>query len=541
MKILFFYLAILTFFTVSPAAGQEASTAVLDGNWIGELAIGKKRVFMRLSAAEKDGKTTVLCDVPSENVFETAAENFKIENGRINFSVALKSQTIAFAGNIENNKLWAVATAKSLRGKAEFVKLADVSAALKDEYTGTYRIANDRLVTLGAFDEVGGNLTFLDLKTRRTGVLLPVSQTEFISGPTITIGFPAEIRVRFERGAHGKVSGVVWQDADGKMQPGVKVYPHRREDVSFRNGDVNLRGTLLIPEGAGRFPAVVLAHGSGAATRNVAFFQTFFVARGIAVLSYDKRGAGESTGDWRTSSFDELANDVTAGIDFLKSRPDIDAQKIGVHGSSQGGWIGAIVAARRPDLAFLIVRVGPGVDVVRTVARENGGYMREEKMSPEFIAEGEDFSRRIGYMAARGANWEEIDALFQTVKDKPWAKHTFPAGLKKDSYWWRWYRLNGRYDSAAYLKKVKNTPVLWLLGEHDQNLPVSESAGSLRAALAEAENQDYAVEILPRTGHGFLVSDTGFNSELATQKFYTDGYWNRMAEWLDKRVGRPLK
>jgi pimeloyl-ACP methyl ester carboxylesterase len=143
-------------------------------------------------------------------------------------------------------------------------------------------------------------------------------------------------------------------------------------------------------------------------------------------------------------------------------------------------------------------------------------------------------------MASRGEPWEKINALYESVKDKPWARHVFPAGLPKDRFWWQWYRLNGHYDTADYLRNVK-APVLWFLGEHDQNLPTPESASAIRAALAEADNKDFTVKVLPRTGHGFLVSDTGFNSEFPHQKYYVPGYWNAMGEWLQKRVRLPQK
>ncbi|MDQ3802187.1 MAG: alpha/beta fold hydrolase, partial [Acidobacteriota bacterium] len=506
----------------------------------GEFTAGGKNTFTRLNISEKDGQTIATFDAPTADIYRSAVKDLKYESTNVSFTISLKNQNFRFKGTMDKNRITGAVESDDERGRFEFIKTLSLSADLTAEYTGNYEIAPDRIITIGPFDEVGGNLTFLDLKTDRAGTLLALSNSAFFSGPTFGINYPIDISAEFSRDAQGKVTGLVWREGKEKAVQARKVFPHRQEEVTFRNNDVVLHGTLMIPEGAGKHPAVIFAHGSGAATRNVGFFQTFFIRHGIAVLSFDKRGAGKSNGDWRYSSFDDLANDVIAGIDYLKTRPDIDPKQIGVHGTSQGGWIGSIVASKVKDIAYLIVRVGPGVDVVRTVAHEDGGFMREEKLTPEQVEEGEDFARRIGYMAARGEPWEKIDALHKSVKDKPWAKHVFPAGLAKDRFWWQWYRLNGHYDSADYLKNVR-VPVLWFLGEHDQNLPTPESASAIRAALAEADNRDFTVKILRRTGHGFLISDTGFNSEFPTQKYYVPGYWNVMGEWLQRHIQLPRK
>lgn len=532
MKHSLFFL-ILFLLLGSPSWGKPNDS--LAGQWVGEFRAGEKSTFIRLDISEKDNQTTAFFDAPTENIYRSVIKDLKIVSSSVSFAITLKNQNFRFRGTTNKNGLTGTVESENERGKFEFIRTFNLSPKTIAEYTGNYQIAPDRIISIGPFDEVGGNLTFLDLKTDRAGTLLPLSGTSFFSGPTLGINYPIDVSAEFSRDAQGKVTELVWREGNAQTVKARKVFPHRQEEVTFRNGDVVLHGTLMIPEGAGLHPAVIFAHGSGSATRNVGFFQTFFIRHGVAVLSFDKRGAGKSSGDWRYSSFDDLANDVIAGIDYLKTRSDIDPKQIGVHGTSQGGWIGSIVASKVKDIAFLIVRVGPGVDVVRTVAHEDGGFMREEKMTPEQVEEGEDFARRIGYMAARGEPWEKINALYESVKDKPWGKHVFPAGLPKDRFWWEWYRLNGHYDSADYLKNVK-VPVLWFLGEHDQNLPSPESASAIRAALAEADNRDFTVKILPRTGHGFLISDTGFNSEFPSQKYYVPGYWNVMGEWLQKHV-----
>jgi dipeptidyl aminopeptidase/acylaminoacyl peptidase len=136
----------------------------------------------------------------------------------------------------------------------------------------------------------------------------------------------------------------------------------RHEDVRFPSGDVQLAGTLIRPIAGDRHPAVILVHGSGAADRwQVMPFARLLARRGIAILGYDKRGVGASSGDWKTASFDELAGDVVAAVEYLKSRRDIDSSQIGLLGLSQAGWVMPLAALRAKDTAYLISVSGAGV------------------------------------------------------------------------------------------------------------------------------------------------------------------------------------
>src|SRR5262249_33986915 len=142
----------------------------------------------------------------------------------------------------------------------------------------------------------------------------------------------------------------------------------REEAVRFVSGKNSLSGTLVLPEGSGlegtrlegskRGPAVVLFHGSGPQRRDL-FTARWVAAQGVAALAYDKRGVGESEGDFKAVPFMELCDDGLAAIEYLKSRKEIDAKRIGVWGLSQGGWLGPLAASRSSEIAFVIAVSGP--------------------------------------------------------------------------------------------------------------------------------------------------------------------------------------
>jgi dienelactone hydrolase len=123
--------------------------------------------------------------------------------------------------------------------------------------------------------------------------------------------------------------------------------PYTRETVTCHNGDVMLAGTLLVPSGNGPHPAVVFVHGSGSETRDASSFLADYLTReGLASLTFDKRGAGASSGDWREADFNDLAKDVLACVEVLKTRRDINRNKIGLAGASQARWVAPLAASR---------------------------------------------------------------------------------------------------------------------------------------------------------------------------------------------------
>ncbi len=163
---------------------------------------------------------------------------------------------------------------------------------------------------------------------------------------------------------------------------------YRGEEVSFSNGDVTLSGTLLIPNDREKSPAVVLVHGSSPNERTTyRSWARHFAENGIAALIYDKRGSGKSTGNTRSASMENLADDALAGIKMLRLRRDIDAGKVGIAGHSQGGWIAPLAAARSGDVAFVIVSGAAAVTPAEQSIFHRAGVMREAGMTEIEIGE----------------------------------------------------------------------------------------------------------------------------------------------------------
>lgn len=408
---------------------------------------------------------------------------------------------------------------------------ASPDAAALYPYEGTYEFSPGHRISMGVMGEMGDAIAWLDLKT------LKVGQLEFVEhGVFKDLNDPA-LTFEFSKDAGGAISGVKLIKA-GATTPATKVRPHTLEEVTFVSSGRKLTGNLYLPAGSGKHPLVVFAHGSGPATRGVGPFTTFFLQLGIGVLSFDKQGTGESEGDWQIASFDDLAADVLAAVDYVKSRPEVDTGKVGIMGSSQGGWIGSMAAAKRPDLAFLLMRVGSGQSVRDTMAQEKRGQLIAEGITdPTDLDTAIAMYHAYWNVAVGGGTWEKGNKHMLAQSQAPWFKKAYGEQritMDKDlERWWMWLGRNLEYDSTDYLESVQ-APVFWALAEKDWNVNSQASAPRIRQALQQAGNQDVTVTILPNMGHTGLVVKTGLPNDAISWQ-YAPGYWDGMANWLTER------
>jgi pimeloyl-ACP methyl ester carboxylesterase len=315
---------------------------------------------------------------------------------------------------------------------------------------------------------------------------------------------------------------------------------YKKEEIRFQNGSVSLAGTLVTPLAGGPHPAIVLVHGSGPQGRADWHYRSlgdFFARHGIAALVYDKRGVGGSTGDHEAATFDDLAGDAASAVRFLAARKEIDRRRIGMLGSSQGGWLAPLAASRAGGVAFLILDKGAAVDV-REQELERVEYgLRAEKVSEPEIAEALDYTRQVFQVAYTGQGWPELQAATQEARQKPWAKGVQLAETEEDIAGWRLQR----YDPAPVLRRTK-IPVLALFGGKDTLVPPDRNADTMRRYLEEAGNRDVTIKVFPEMGHSRFLGQ----SLRGGRWEWPDGYWiwdrqspdymDTLISWLTERL-----
>ena len=336
----------------------------------------------------------------------------------------------------------------------------------------------------------------------------------------------------------------------------------KEEEVKFSNGDITFAGTLTLPLKEGKHPAAILITGSGPQNRdeNILGFKIFKIiaehlsANGIAVLRYDDRGVAESTGkSVDESTSEEFAEDVSAAMEFLKRRSDINAEQIGLIGHSEGGIVAPLTASKRTDVAYIVSIAGTGV---------NGAEIILEQTKLISLANGEDSARvnkdydetKVAlYMIVNGASGEELkslikksaeeqfDNLSETEKSKitdksEWVNEKTDNAYKTLTSTWMKYFL--KHDPAETWKKI-TCPVLALFGGLDLQVSVLQNEEPVRLALTEAGNKDFEIKVFPKANHLFQEAKTGSTSEYSVlKKEFIDGFLDYILDWISKRVKR---
>lgn len=307
----------------------------------------------------------------------------------------------------------------------------------------------------------------------------------------------------------------------------------REEEVTFHNGDVALAGTVLLPRTPGPHPGVVFLHGSGAEGRWASrFLATQFVRRGIAALVYDKRGVGGSGGDWRAAGFEDLAGDAAAAVAALRRHREVAPERVGIHGHSQGGTWSPLVAARVPDLAFIVGSAASGLPMDEVEIFSIGNSIGIGSLPPEEAALAREYLEALVATAYHGAPRERLLAVWQKVRERPWAFEPPPA---EDAYW-EIGRRAGTFDPLAHWRQVA-APVLLVYGSADARVPPRPSAARITEAVVGAGRGDrFAVRIFPGADHTFRLrspAGTGFAWPRTAP-----GYPEEVVEWVARVCGR---
>lgn len=319
----------------------------------------------------------------------------------------------------------------------------------------------------------------------------------------------------------------------GRPQDPQKPYPYSEEEVSYENAidKVKLAGTLTLPPSKTPVPAVILITGSGAQDRNETILghRPFLVLadhltrRGIAVLRVDDRGMGGSTAGPPKATSENYAEDVLAGINFLKTRKEINPKQVGLIGHSEGGMIAPLVAIKSKDVAFIVMMAGMGQtgrDVVLTqgdLLTKAGGITPEttalirkvyEQIFDILKAESDNAAAEKKIRAAVAS---QTAAMNETQK-KEFAPVLNTINAQMQMYLSNWFRYFLLFDPAPILEKL-SIPVLAIVGEKDLQVPPKENLALIEAALKKGGNKNFTVLLMPGLNHLFQHARTGMPGE----------------------------
>jgi len=322
----------------------------------------------------------------------------------------------------------------------------------------------------------------------------------------------------------------------GKDPYGVIAYPYDEEEVTYDNPSSGFRlaGTLTKPKSGAPFCAVILITGSGAQDRDENVFghkpflvlSDYLTRKGIGVLRVDDRGVGGSRGTFKTATTKDFATDVRAGIDFLKSRKDIDPKKIGLLGHSEGGVIAPMVAADSKDVAFIVLMAGTGVTGDEILYAQAALIAEAAGASKEAVEKNKEVQQKM-FSVLKQEKDDSVAAskILTIIRD---GLHSMSEEEKKSlevsetaldqqvaSMVSPWYRFFISYDPRTALRRVA-CPVLAINGEKDLQVPPKQNLPAVERALRDGGNTRFVVKELPGLNHLFQTAKTGSPSEYAT-------------------------
>jgi hypothetical protein len=334
-------------------------------------------------------------------------------------------------------------------------------------------------------------------------------------------------------------------------------FPYQAEEIAFENvkAQVTLAGTLTRPGGPGPFPAVVLISGSGPQDRDETLFghKPFAVIadhlsrEGYAVLRYDDRGFGKSSGKFESATSADFSDDAESALDYLKSRREVDPKRIGFLGHSEGGMIAPMIAARRPDVRFMILLAAPGISGEEIALAQAETFSRLKGFSEEGIQRCRPLNREAIQMFRSNLSPDQKKAKLNELEQK-----MIPLMSEKDRQLYgqlkvqreanteigmaliasAWTQFLLRYDPAADLQRVK-CPVLALNGQLDTQVLAPQNLPAIEKNLRAGGNTRFTVKEIKGLNHLFQTAQTGDLKEYGTiEETFAPAALAEILNWL---------
>ncbi len=311
-----------------------------------------------------------------------------------------------------------------------------------------------------------------------------------------------------------------------RPQEPLKPYPYYEEDVTFNNTEAGilLSGTFTRPSQKGTYPVVILISGSGRHDRNASamthkpflVLSDYLTRNNIAVLRYDDRGFGESTGDFSKATTADFAQDVLSAVRYLKSRKDIDAKHIGLIGHSEGGIIAPLAANQTKDISFIVSLAGTGipgseVSVMQSKSLrpfpvpDEVAFEKNVRKSIKIASSNKEISQKREELTAHNNTY-----LAPILKSLGAPDESISTFIKKETEGalkpWNTYFFN--YNPAEEFEKL-SIPVLSLNGSKDTQVNATVNQNAIRNALIKGNNKNYKIVELENLNHLFQECTTG--------------------------------
>ncbi|RME67501.1 MAG: alpha/beta fold hydrolase, partial [Verrucomicrobia bacterium] len=547
------------------AAAAAVAGEGVAGHWAGAIELPGTALAIRidLERADEDGAWGGRIDIPAQMVRGLALSEVVVEGDRVAFALPKIPGDPRFEGRLEDGRIrgefrqsgqsfpFHLARAEPRRHAGETPSRGVPGTGLPGHWQGSLRVNAVELrlvlhVEAASDGALRATLDSIDQGVKGIGVSTISRQGDAVEIELAGIGARfsgklsadgSEIEGRWKQGpvdAPLVFRRLAAAPELARPQEPERPYPYLEEQVTFRGGEdgVRLAGTLTLPRGEGPFPAVVLLSGSGPQDRDEALMghrpflvlADYLTRQGIAVLRFDDRGVGASTGDFATATHEDFARDAQAAFEFLRAHPNVDPARVGLCGHSEGAVHATLAAAAEPEVAFVVMLAGIGVPADRLVARQREDIIRAMG-GAHVVSDEERRLMREVFALLRAEDGDEA-SLQAAVREKlrAVAAHYTPeqlayAGLTDAMLEAQvkrltspWFRRLLAFDPHPWLARVR-CPVLAVNGKKDLQVAWEENLEGIRCGLEAGGNRDVTIRALPGLNHLFQQCTTGLPSE----------------------------
>lgn len=562
------YCLVLLFVASLRGQAQDSGTKSSNEIWYGAMDAGPRvfRFVIKTGKSPKGDPTAELMSL-DEGGSKFKLDDFVIDATQLRFT--LKSTKATYQSQLSDDGK--KATGKWSQGSANLVlvleKIESVPADAPDEiWLGTlnagfqkldiqvrvYPTKNEKKFAFvdSVSQNVGGFKAEMKVDGNKVTIEVPALKAKY-SGEkneddTEIIGkwsqgIPLELRLVRKKSvvASTKV-------APNRPQTPQRPFPYDSEEVTFKNevdGTV-LAGTLTRPKLGGHFPIAILISGSGPQDRDESLLdhKPFWVLadhlsrRGIAVLRFDDRGVGNSTGKFESATTEDFARDVQSAIAFVKTTTSIDASRVGLIGHSEGGLVATLVAAENKDVAWVVLMACPGVNGEEIlysqgqliIAAEGGGESarkRQRLLQEHVFATAKELKAKDDIepfvirvvdkiMAASDIDSNEKSQKPKSEEDEQTSRKILAELVRANLNVMNdpWFRFFASYEPGPDLQRIK-CPVLAINGEKDVQVDPKLNLPKIEAYLKAGGNRKFATKELPGLNHLFQSCKTGGISE----------------------------
>jgi uncharacterized protein len=524
----------VTLFLMLPGAINAQPSNALAEAWVGTIETKDKTQFITISFSETSGQLSIPLDGLTVNF-----SSVRWEGSRLWCEIDQGAVKARLTGTQTGDELVGEAETSGTKGVLHLVRSKYLPPDVVAGYAGAYRFADGGFLLIDHFADLPNMLVVTDSRTDEVRAIFPTSDTQFCAGSGLFVPYPRSEKFVFRKQPGGTIELRLTRRHRREIETARRI-PISQEEVHFNNGDVKLAGTLLMPPpGPARHPAIVFTHGGGPAVRELFWGLGYlFAARGFAVLTYDKRGAGHSTGNWREASFEDLADDAVAGAKFLASRPNVAAPQIGFWGLSQGGWIAPLAASRLSTSAFAIAISGGGLSPAEQELFDSSYELRKAGFAQREIEDALAFQRLKNEVIRSGEPWDEYTKARLVAKEQKWFR---VPGIdvrgpeKRDDRSWANWRRFYLYNPAPALRGLK-CPLLTIFGELDTPEGVKANVRAIRSVLDSAGKRSYELRVYRNGRHNLMEVPRDHPEDFVRIQRFVPGLFAHLLAWTQKQV-----